>query len=165
MNTTRVYLSLGSNIDPERHLRLGVRELVNRYGGVVLSPAYRNAAQGFDGADFLNLAVRCDVSVSLEELVADLEQIHDLAGRSRAEQRFADRTLDIDVLMYGRLTADQPIVLPRPDILEYNFVLKPLCDIAPDEVHPTTGRALREHWAEWPDGDTGLELVDLDLDG
>ena len=164
MNATRVYLSLGSNLEPERHLRLGVEELSKRYAGVVVSPVYRNAAFGFDGADFLNLVVRCDVDASLEELAADLEEIHELAGRTRGEQRFADRTLDIDVLMYGRLTIDAPLVLPRPDILEYSFVLKPMCDLAPDEVHPVTGRTLADHWGEWPDGDAGLELVDLDFD-
>ncbi|MEM7503353.1 MAG: 2-amino-4-hydroxy-6-hydroxymethyldihydropteridine diphosphokinase [Pseudomonadota bacterium] len=164
MNATRVYLSLGSNLEPERHLRLGVQELMRRYPNVVLSPVYRNAAVGFDGADFLNLAVRCEVAGTLEQLLADLETIHSLAGRTRGEQRFADRTLDIDVLMYGEMIDDTPIELPRPDLLKYSFVLKPMCDIAPDEVHPVTGRALADHWVEWPSGDAGLEPVDLDLE-
>ncbi len=164
MSVTRVYLSLGSNIEPERHLRLGVQELATRYRDLELSPVYRNAAVGFDGAEFMNLAARCDVTETLEELLADLAQIHDLAGRARGEQRFADRTLDIDVLMYGELPVDTPVELPRSDILKYSFVLKPMCDIAPDEVHPVTGRTMAAHWADWPPGDTGLRPVDLDLE-
>ena len=48
--TTEVFLSLGSNVDPEANLRLGVTELRRRYRGVECSPVYRNKAVGFDGA-------------------------------------------------------------------------------------------------------------------
>ncbi|NIQ93427.1 MAG: 2-amino-4-hydroxy-6-hydroxymethyldihydropteridine diphosphokinase, partial [Desulfuromonadales bacterium] len=51
----QIYLGLGSNIDPEENLRLGIRELRQRYGGLTLSAVYESAAVGFEGPDFLNL--------------------------------------------------------------------------------------------------------------
>ena len=160
---TTAYLSLGSNVRPEANLRLGVRELARRYGDLIVSPTYRNEAFGFSGADFLNLVLRCDAKSSLTALRHDLEEIHALAGRSRNAKQ-ADRTLDIDVLMYGRqIVETSAIELPRPDILRYSFVLKPLADIAPEETHPRTGMSFAEHWAAWPQDEHPLTRVALDF--
>lgn len=144
---TEVYLSLGSNVEPEANLRLAVRELRRRYGELRISPVYRNEAVGFEGDDFLNLVVRCEVDCSVTELSDDLESIHELAGRRRSEAKFSSRTLDIDILLFGALVSDgPPCRLPRPDVLGYDFVLKPLADIAPHGLHPETGRSFSSHW-------------------
>jgi 2-amino-4-hydroxy-6-hydroxymethyldihydropteridine diphosphokinase len=91
-------------------------------------------------------------------------EIHLLAGRTRGCDRFVSRALDIDLLLYGDLVSEKP-PLPRDDVLRYAFALKPLCDIAPDLVHPQTGRRLRDHWDEMQAGDLGLTLVNLELGG
>ena len=78
-----VYLGLGSNIDPEDNLRLGIRELRRRYGDVEVSKVYRNAAVGFEGDDFLNLVAGFESDEEPAEIVRYIEQIHDLAGRER----------------------------------------------------------------------------------
>lgn len=161
----RVYLSLGSNVEPEKHLRIAVRELRRRHGELDVSPVYRSKAVGFDGDDFLNLVVACDVDCTLRSLVDEIEAIHDLAGRRRGGARFAPRTLDVDVLMHGRLvTPGPPLELPRPDVLRYGFVLKPLADLAPDETHPVTGRTFAEHWRTLARDGDGLHRVELDFD-
>lgn len=159
----RVYLSLGSNIRPEENLKLGVRELRSRFGPLTLSPVYRNKAVGFDGDDFLNMVVGFDTNLDIPSIVAAIESVHRRAGRSRDEVRFSPRTLDIDLLVYGSTVTDGPPArLPRRDVLEYAFVLKPLADIAADDRHPVDGRRYAELWAAFA-GEDELREVSLDF--
>jgi len=145
-----VYLGLGSNIDPEENLRLGVRELQRRFGELRISRVYQSAPLGFEGADFLNLAVGLDSNETPAKFHQQIEAIHKVAGRQRGAAPYSSRPLDIDLLLYGDLVVDGPALrLPRPDVLEYSFVLKPLSELAPDFVHPETGRTLGEHWQEF----------------
>jgi 2-amino-4-hydroxy-6-hydroxymethyldihydropteridine diphosphokinase len=161
---TQVYLGLGSNIDPERNLRLGVEELRRHYGELVISNTYRNAAVGFEGDDFLNLVVGFD---SVEEplgIQRQIEAIHAKSGRRRGADKFASRPLDIDLLLYGDLVIDEPpLRLPRSDVLEYNFVLRPLAEIAPELVHPVTGRTMQDHWQECDTAGHPMARVDVIL--
>ena len=146
----KVYLSLGSNIDPENHLRRGIHELGERYGELMLSDVYQSAAVGFDGDDFLNLVVALETDEPPQQINAEIEAIHELAGRRRGEEKFSSRPLDIDLLLYDDLVIDEPALrLPRSDILEYSFVLRPLAELAPYLRHPCTGRTLAEHWREF----------------
>jgi 2-amino-4-hydroxy-6-hydroxymethyldihydropteridine diphosphokinase len=146
----KVYLGLGSNIDPEKNLRLGIGELGARFGILELSNVYRSAAVGFDGDDFLNLVAGLESDVSPAQLHAVLMEIHSLAGRMRSASRYSPRTLDIDLLLYDDLVLDEPpIRIPRSDILKYSFVLGPLAEIAPQLRHPETGKLITEHWAEF----------------
>lgn len=162
----RVYFSLGSNVDPEKNLKLGVDELRQRYGKLHLSPVYRNKAVGFHGDDFLNLVISCNARDYIESIQAAIKDIHALAGRQRREKKFSSRSLDIDLLTYGDVVTDvPPVTLPRSDILKYAFVLKPLADIAPNDVHPETGRSYAEHWADMRTMriEKSLREVDIDL--
>ena len=143
----KIYLGLGSNIDPENNLRLGVRELRRRYGELQISDLYKSAAVGFEGPDFLNLVVGCESAASPVEVHEDIESIHQMAGRRRDEEKFSSRPLDIDLLLYDDLVIDEgPVRLPRSDVLEFGFVLRPLAELAPDLVHPVTGKKILEHW-------------------
>jgi len=161
---TTVFLGIGSNIEPEAHLRLAAAELRRRYGDVAFSRVYRGPAIGFDGPDFLNLVARIETRRSPARLLADIDAIHRLARRERGGGRFCSRTLDIDLLLYDRLIMSEPLELPRPDVLQYAFVLRPLAELAPDFVHPLTGRTLAEHWRELAPTAPALSPVDLDLE-
>ena len=147
----RVYLSLGSNQEPHRYLRAALDELRARFGRLDVSPAYRSAAVGFDGADFINLAVGLDTDLSPNALNDWLHALEDRHGRRRDVPRYADRTLDVDIVLYDDLVARGPghLDIPRKE-LKHAFVLKPIADIAPDLRHPVSGRSMAELWAAFP---------------
>jgi 2-amino-4-hydroxy-6-hydroxymethyldihydropteridine diphosphokinase len=159
-----VFLGIGSNESPEENLCLAVRELGNRYGHLDLSPIYKSASVGFDGADFLNLVARFESDVSVLSICAEIELIHNLAGRKRGRDKWGSRPLDIDLLLYNDLILDEPPVrIPREDILDYSFVLRPIAELAPSQVHPVTGRTLLEHWQEFDAASHPLEEIDVIL--
>jgi len=140
-------------------------ELRSRYGEVVLSSVYRSAAVGFDGDDFLNLAVRLNSDDSPRSICYEIELIHNLAGRNRGSNKWEARTLDIDLLLYNDLVRDErPVRVPRGDVLQYSFVLRPLAEIAPDHVHPVSGKTLLQHWQEFDATSHPLEHVNVDFE-
>lgn len=157
-----VYLGLGSNQDAERHIREGIEALQACFGDVELSPLYRSTAVGFEGRDFINGAARIHTDWSVGELkqwLTDLENEH---GRDRSQPKFSDRSLDIDILFFGdQVGLIDDLELPRDEILKYAHVLKPMADLAPGLVHPSTGRTLAEHWERF-DGDRSLTVLDPD---
>jgi len=139
---SRVYLSLGSNIDREHNIRSGLDALAALFGEVRLSPVYESEAVGFDGDPFLNLVAGIDTPLPLGELAARLRDIEADHGRVRGDKKFASRTLDIDVLTYGDLTGViDGVELPRDEILKHAFVLRPLADLAPQARHPLLGES------------------------
>lgn len=144
---TTVLLSLGSNLQPQQHLHAAVEALRARFGPIRVSPAYRTAAVGFAGPDFLNNAVAIDTDLPLDSLDAWLHALEDAHGRDRSGPRFSDRTLDIDVVLYGDLIVEGPghLRIPRPE-LKHAFVLKPLADIAGDFIDPVSGLDLATLW-------------------
>ncbi|MEO7385929.1 MAG: 2-amino-4-hydroxy-6-hydroxymethyldihydropteridine diphosphokinase [Gammaproteobacteria bacterium] len=142
-----VYVSAGSNVAPEENLRLACRELARRFGPLDLSSVYRNPPVGFSGDDFLNLVLRFRSAEPPATIVRELERLHALAGRVRGTARFAPRTLDLDLLLYGDAVIDEHgIRVPREDILKYGFVLGPLAELAPDLRHPVTGETMAGLW-------------------
>lgn len=157
-------MSLGSNIDPEAHLRLGLDELRRRYGQVDVSAVYRNKAVGFEGDDFLNLVAGFESESEPAELCEAITAIHNLAGRDRHGGKWESRPLDIDLLLYNDRVIDEPPVrVPREDVLEYSFVLRPLAELAPELVHPVTGRTMHEHWQAFDASSHPLEVVGVIL--
>lgn len=148
----RIFLGLGSNVDPEDNIASGIRALEEAFGAVRLSPAYRTRAVGFEGDDFINLVVECATSMQPLELKAWLNALEDRHGRARGVPKFSDRTLDIDVLLYGDLWIRLPgLELPRPEIETFAHVLRPLADLAPDLTHPSRRRAIAELWQAFAD--------------
>ena len=147
----RVYLSLGSNVEPQRYLRAAVDELRQRFGALAVSPAYRSKAVGFEGAEFVNLAVGLDTDLSPTALNEWLHAQEDRHGRRRDVPRYADRTLDLDIVFYDDLIIEGPghLQIPRNE-LQFAFVLRPVADIAPDFRHPLSGESMAELWRKFP---------------
>ena len=159
---TRVYLSLGSNLEPLRHLPAALEELHARFGELLVSPAYRSRAVGFAGPDFVNLAVGLDTELSPQALNDWLHALEDRHGRRRDVPRYADRTLDVDIVLYGEQVIDGPghLQVPRAE-LRHAFVLKPLADIAPQLRHPLSVRTMAELWAAFPAQSEPLDVQPL----
>ena len=145
----RAWLSLGSNLDAERNLRAALAELRARFGAILVSPVYRFAAIGFEGPDFLNLAVGLDTDLDPFALNDWLHALEDRHGRRRDVPRFSSRTLDVDIVLFDDLVLDGPghLQIPRKELAE-TFVLQPLVDIAPVLRHPLSGKTLTEMWCE-----------------
>jgi 2-amino-4-hydroxy-6-hydroxymethyldihydropteridine diphosphokinase len=157
---TRAYIGIGSNVEPERHIVMAVQALRGRFGALTLSPMYQNKAVGFEGDDFLNGVIGLDTDLSVPDLKRALDEVELACGRQRGAARFAPRTLDLDLLVYGD-RVDAAAKLPRGDILRYAFVLKPLADIAAAERHPLTGKTYAEHWSAFEGEGGTLEACDL----
>ncbi len=158
-----IFIGIGSNIDPENHIRTAVQRLRTRFGTLQISPVYRNPAVGFVGDDFLNLAVGMQSDEPVVEMRAALDEIETRCGRVRGSPRFAPRTLDLDLLLYGDLVTETPVRLPRLEILQYAYVLKPLADLAGERRHPLTGRSLAQHLRDL--GSASRALLPVKLDG
>jgi 2-amino-4-hydroxy-6-hydroxymethyldihydropteridine diphosphokinase len=142
-----VYVAVGSNVEPERNLGLATRELRREFPDVRFSPWYRNRAVGFEGADFINLVAGFTTELSIEDVIARLHAIESLCGRPRDAPRWAPRSMDLDILLYGDMICDEPrLKLPRPDLVKRAFMLGPLADLAPDLVHPTEKLTIGEIW-------------------
>jgi len=160
----RVSISLGSNINRERNIRLAVEALRKSFGAINISPVYETAAVGFSGEDFLNLVVCFDSDISVEQLVRDLKTIEDDIGRDRSLPKFSARTIDLDLLTYDdRVIDDNGIQIPRHEILQNAFVLKPLSDLMGQDIHPMEAKTYHQLWQEMATHADRIELFDLDL--
>lgn len=145
-----VYVSLGTNLgDKDNNLRTAVRLMQERIGKVIsLSSFYETAPWGFQSEhSFLNAAACIKTRLSAEQLLLVTQQIERELGRTQKSSgnAYKDRLIDIDLLMYDDLQihADQ-LVLPHPLMTERRFVLEPLAEIAPEIIHPVTGKTIRE---------------------
>lgn len=158
----RVWVSVGSNIDRERHIRAAIQELHTLFGELVISPLYETTAVGFDGDAFLNLVIGFDTGLPPARLHALMREIEARHGRERVGGKFAARTLDLDLLTYGNAVTDEGgKALPRDEILRYAFVLAPLADVAGDERHPELGESYRSLWQRFAERDSaGLRRLD-----
>ena len=143
----RVWVSIGSNVDRERSIRGAVRLLRERFGPLLLSPVYESEAVGFEGHPFLNLVAGFDAEKPVGEIDRILRRIEDAFGRERGPEKFAPRTLDIDLLTYGdRVGLIDRCEIPRDEILRYAFVLAPLAEIAGEDRHPVAKKSYRDLW-------------------
>ena len=143
----RVYISIGSNIDRYRHVTAALDALQQWFGELVISPVYESEAVGFDGSDFLNLVVGVETDLPVGELSARFKQLERENGRKPDAPKFSPRTLDLDILTWGSVTGvTDGVELPRAEILKNAFVLRPLADIAPEDVHPVCSESYGRLW-------------------
>jgi 2-amino-4-hydroxy-6-hydroxymethyldihydropteridine diphosphokinase len=156
----RVYLGLGSNIERERYITVGLDAMQGLLGELALSSVYDSAAVGFEGQPFLNLVVAADTDLDLEHLAARLRHIEVEHGRPVNATRYSPRQLDIDILTYDDLVGEfSGVTLPREEILQNAFVLCPLAELAPEVLHPVAKRSYQTLWQDYDQSSQPLSNV------
>ena len=141
---TPAYIGIGSNqADPPRQLDAALAAIGRLPGTRLISVSRRYQSRPFgpvEQPDFLNAVAGVLTSLDAPALLAGLRGIEDAQGRVRSV-RWGPRTLDLDLLVHGQTRLETPaLTLPHPGIVERNFVLYPLADIAPDLEIPGVGR-------------------------
>ena len=160
----RAYVSIGSNIERAANFRSAIAALRRRYGSLVISPIYESEAVGFAGAAFYNGVIGLQTDTDARALNAELRVIERAHGRRRGQAKFCSRSLDLDLLLWGDAVIQHPgLILPRPEILEQAYVLRPLADIAGDLPHPRDGRTLHELWSLLEPSAQPMRPVELEL--
>lgn len=139
-----VFLGIGSNLgNRQDYLDRAVEAVRASAGNVItVSKIYETEPWGFKSAKkFLNMVVRIRTDLEPEELLRVVLETEKQLGRKRKTKRYISRTIDIDILFYGSRVISEPCLqVPHPKLGQRRFVLIPLCDIAPDLVHPVLNK-------------------------
>jgi 2-amino-4-hydroxy-6-hydroxymethyldihydropteridine diphosphokinase len=154
---SQVFVALGSNLSPGRHLDCALTELRRIFGEVSTSDRYRSHAVGSAGAPFINMTAGFNTELPVRELIGRLKAIEAHCGRSHGA---AGVEIDLDLLLYGQLVSAEPgAELPRPELLERAYMLGPLAELAPQLHHPVRGRTIGDLWAGFDKSRHALERI------
>jgi 2-amino-4-hydroxy-6-hydroxymethyldihydropteridine diphosphokinase len=156
-----IFISVGSNIDRDKHVRSGLQAMHQRFGELTLSGVYESEAVGFAGSHFYNLVVKTDTTLSVRQVCSVLKKIEEDNLRVRGDKKFAPRTLDLDLLLYDELVTKEGVELPRDEILFNAFVLKPLSEIAPHRLHPLERRTYQALWDDYDQSQQKLWAIEF----
>lgn len=147
---TTGFISIGSNIDKEIHIPSSLHALKEQFDNIIVSSLYKTKAVGFEGDDFHNLIVQFDSVLEAKNVAKLLRQIELDHGRTRDSRKYAARTLDLDLILYGdQIIDDGRLQIPRDEIEKYAFVLEPLAEIAPNLLHPISHKSYIQLWNEY----------------
>ncbi|MEO5377524.1 MAG: 2-amino-4-hydroxy-6-hydroxymethyldihydropteridine diphosphokinase [Magnetococcus sp. DMHC-6] len=147
-----ILITFGSNVDPLAHLWKGLTLLHQKLPIEAISTVYRTPALGHDHQpmlgpnrppDYLNGALLTLSTIEPFTLRHLLRHIEDQLQRVRHKDRYAPRTLDLDIALMGNLILQKrSLSIPDPDIPKRNFLSVPLAQLAPDLIHPLYGLTL-----------------------
>lgn len=149
MSVHTVYISLGSNIGAKReNCQNGIDALNTISKGTLLkcqSRFYKTEPMDFKDQDwFVNLVVKLNTDLDPFDLFLRLKEIEQKAGRKKSDVKYGPRVLDMDIILYDDvILKTEDLVIPHPRMHKRRFVLKPLCDINPDIVHPVLKKDIK----------------------
>ena len=137
-----ISISLGSNIDPKTNLIKANELIKEKFNFLNSSHVYSSKSAGFVGDDFLNLVTVCSTNLKFDEVISTLKAIESSMGRKKEKEKFSDRLIDLDLLTYGNeIIENSDKEVPHKDIEKYSFVLVPLAEVMPNNIHPKLGIA------------------------
>lgn len=144
--TELAFIALGSNIDPETNLPLASTRLSELGKPIGASTVYQNPAIADEPQpDYLNAAILIETALDPLAIRDKLREIEADMGRIRTEDKFAPRTIDLDLCLLGDLVLDHELLsLPDPDLLKRAHLAVTIAELRPDYLHPLTGKTLEE---------------------
>ena len=146
-----VFVSIGSNIEAESNMIL-VKNYLDELFDVTYSSIYKTPAVGFEGEDFLNCVCKFDTKKSPSDLRDLLKNIEKDMGRTSNQRGMSNRVIDLDLILYGNMQMNEDgLEIPSDDIAKYRFVLEPLVEIAPDNLHPNLQKSFQDLLSSFPD--------------
>tara|TARA_B110000881_G_scaffold137658_1_gene121328 strand:- start:188 stop:682 length:495 start_codon:yes stop_codon:yes gene_type:complete len=130
-----LHLNIGSNQDKRKNIRLALDSLEPHFTKITTSSLYESPSEGFIGGNFYNIGVNVETDKNINEVVNILHGIENSLGRDRNLPKFSSRIIDLDLVLYDDDINDK-LNIPRRDILKYAFVLAPLAELNPNDIHP-----------------------------
>lgn len=144
----KVYLLLGGNLGDKPAIFAAAQEKLRRQLGNITSKSaiYETEPWGFESDDlFWNQVLEVDTRLSPREVLEQTQLIEKELGRIRHKNRYESRLIDIDILFYDeRVIQQKDLIIPHPRIQERKFTLAPLCEIAPNLVHPVLKKTIKQ---------------------
>ncbi len=157
----RAVLIIGGNIGEMKPRLRQAQKMINDEAGIVMrcSHTYDTEAWGFKSESrFTNQVLVVDTDLTPEQLLVVVQSIEGRMGRDREQEkrlkersgeRYSSRVIDIDILLYDdRVIETSDLVVPHPLLHERTFVLRPLCELMRDKVHPVLGKTMGQLYAE-----------------
>lgn len=141
------YIGIGSNIDPEHNVRAAVRLLSESTRIINISTIYCTEPVGSPGSEpFYNGIIEIETDICPRELKFEvLRQIEQALGRTRSSDKYAPRTADLDIIVYGDAVISEPnLIIPDSEIAARAFIALPLFELAPDLILPGNGLKLAD---------------------
>jgi 2-amino-4-hydroxy-6-hydroxymethyldihydropteridine diphosphokinase len=143
-----VFLGIGTNLgNREDNLGQAVAGIEEFVGPVLISSSvYETDPWGFHSNDkFLNMVVKVESALTPSGILGRILMIESMLGRVRGQRQYSSRLIDVDILLYEDLILDKAsLKIPHPLLHERKFVLVPLCEIAPDLIHPVLKKSIAE---------------------
>lgn len=161
---TEAYIALGSNLgDRELNLLRAIAEVgkLPESRVTALSSFYETSPVGNVNQNaFYNAVLRLSTRLDARSLLTHMQRIEDETFKRVRTIHQGPRRIDLDLLLYGNRTINEEnLVVPHPRLAERRFVLQPLCDIAPDLLHPLIGKTMHELLASLKSDETVVKLL------
>ena len=157
-----LHLNIGSNQNRRINIRLALNKLESNFTDITVSSLFESPAEGFVGSNFYNLGVNAKTKNNIYEVVDILHDIENLLGRDRSLPKFSSRIIDLDLVLFND-AIDEDLKVPRRDILKYAFVLAPLAELNPEDIHPQKGISFLNLWEEFQ-SNKDFELNQYNID-
>jgi 2-amino-4-hydroxy-6-hydroxymethyldihydropteridine diphosphokinase len=150
-----VYFQLGSNLGNREEYLEKAKELISNTIGkiVAFSSIFESEPWGFFASNwFLNQVIRVETNNDPNSILKTINTIEQELGRKREGRSYSSRTIDIDIILFDDLIINTPeLQIPHPHMCERRFVLEPLAQIAPNIIHPSTGKTISKLLEECTD--------------